>query len=164
MAMAGQRRGELPGLRGRRGSGGARRLLGLIALVCLSSACEDGGGGLTGIVPGSGTGVGASSGTNTTSSPIAGTWQHTLIVRTQTDIITSETTWIFSAGGGCQRTVVSTSFVEGIPLTTRVSCSYHLVNGTVTIQFSSGGPPVSFGVQLSGGHLFLGGTEFVRIG
>jgi hypothetical protein len=97
------------------------------------------------------------------SSAIAGTWRRTLVVRTQTDVITSETTWIFSAGGGCQRTVVSNSVLQNVPVTQVSPCSYTLSSGRVTIRFDNTSGSVSFAVALSGGSLFLDGVPFARI-
>jgi hypothetical protein len=81
-----------------------------------------------------------------------------------TDIVTSETTWVFSAGGGCQRTVVSSSLVEGIPRTQVSPCSYSLAGGRVTVSFTGTSGSVSFSVSVSGNTLFLDGVQFTRVG
>ena len=61
------------------------------------------------------TGVGTGAGTP--GQVITGTWRRTLVVQTQTDVITSETTWLFSSNGACQRTVVTNSVLQGFPET-----------------------------------------------
>jgi hypothetical protein len=87
-----------------------------------------------------------------------------VVVQTQMDVVTSETTWVFSTGGGCQRTVTSTSLVEGFPRTTVTTCSYGVSAGRVSITFSGSTSPVSFTVLMSGNTLFLDGQQFTRVG
>jgi hypothetical protein len=109
-------------------------------------------------------GEGVSGNTSTGGSAITGTWRRTLVVQTSTDVITSETTWTFSVGGGCQRTVVSNSVLQGFPETQVSPCSYTLAGGQVTISYSGTSGSVSFSVSVSGNSLFLGGVQFMRIG
>jgi hypothetical protein len=81
-----------------------------------------------------------------------------------TDVVTSETTWMFSASGTCQRTVVSNSVLQNVPVTQISPCSYSVAGGVATIHFDGTGGTVSFSVVVSGGTLFLGGVQFQRIG
>lgn len=140
----------------RRWRGGARYVVALTVLL-FGPACEGRTGGISGVLSGSG------GGNNTSLPAIAGTWRRMVILQTQNDVVTSETTWIFSAGGGCERTVVSHSVAAGVPATQRSSCSYQLASGRVTIQFGSGGP-VQFTVSVGSNRLFLSGVEFTRVG
>jgi hypothetical protein len=86
------------------------------------------------------------------------------VVQTATDVITSETTWLFSSSGGCQRTVVSNSVLQGFPMTQVSPCSYTLAGGRITVQFAGTTGSVSFAVTVNGGSLFLDGVQFMRIG
>ena len=132
----------------------------LLALSLLAaSGCDSGGLSLL-----SGVGSGSSTGTGSTSQALAGTWRRTLVVQTATDVITSETTWMFSAGGGCQRTVVSNSVLQDVPTTQYSPCSYSVAGGVATIHFDGTSGTVAFSVLVSGGKLFLGGVEFQKIG
>ena len=104
------------------------------------------------------------SGPGAPSLSITGTWRRTLVVRTPTDVVTSETTWIFSTGGGCQRTVVSNSVLQDVPVTQVTACSYSLASGRVTVRYEGTTGSVSFAVSTGSGSLFLDGVEFTRIG
>ncbi|MBI4503174.1 MAG: hypothetical protein HY700_18715 [Gemmatimonadetes bacterium] len=110
------------------------------------------------------TAVGGGTGGGTPGQVITGTWRRTLVVQTQTDVITSETTWLFATGGACERTVVTNSVLQGFPETQRSPCSYTVAGSTATIHFDGTSGTVSFSVFVSGNKLFLGGVEFVRIG
>ncbi len=80
------------------------------------------------------------------------------------DLVTSETTWLFSGGGSCRRTVVSNSVLEGCPRTQVTPCSYSVAGGRVTVRYDGSSSDVSFSVVVSGNTLFLNGVEFSRIG
>jgi hypothetical protein len=87
-----------------------------------------------------------------------------MVVQTQMDVMTSETTWVFGTGGGCQRTVVSESLLEGFPRTQVSPCSYTVAGSRVSIQFDATSGTVSFSVQVSSSTLTLDGVQFSRIG
>lgn len=91
---------------------------------------------------------------------IVGAWTRTLIIERPDDIITSETTWIFAADGTCERRVTTTTFSAGFSETQIEPCTYVLERSLLTIQFLSGGLPVTFTAVVSGGSLFLDGVEF----
>ncbi len=108
------------------------------------------------------TGLGVGGG-GASSSSISGTWRRTLVMTTADDVITSETTWTFGPGGGCERTVVTTSVLAGSSDTERAPCTYRLDGSTITITFTTG-TPVTFSVRVTGDRLFLDGVEFIRVG
>jgi hypothetical protein len=124
--------------------------------LCAALACDSPNRGLP-----LGPSIGGS-GSATSGSSIAGTWRRTFIVQTTDDVITSETTWLFSQGPGCERTVVSSSVLLGTAQVQRSPCTYQVGSGRVTVQFQVGGP-VSFSANVSGGRLLLDGVEFARV-
>jgi hypothetical protein len=110
--------------------------------------------------PGSGTTVGGASGATT--SALVGTWRRVETLRTTMDITTTETTWTFSAGGGCQRTVTTSQVSVGTPFTTTSTCTYTLRGSTVSIAYDGTTGTVSFSVAVSGSTLLLNGVPFNR--
>ncbi len=85
------------------------------------------------------------------------------MVETSDDVVTSETTWVFTAGGSCERTVVSRSLAAGFSDTTRQGCTYELSGDRLTITFAGTGGTATFTARVSGDSLFLDGVEFRRV-
>jgi hypothetical protein len=125
--------------------------------VALSGACQGvrfdtAGPGEAGMV-GSG---------GSTATSIVGTWRRTLVVQTTDDVLSSETTWVFSSDESCERTVVTTSVLAGFPDTVRSPCSYTLAGPAITIRFDGTTGSVTFTAVVGRDTLTLDGVEFAR--
>jgi hypothetical protein len=157
--MAGQRRGEPGGLRGR----GLPRLGGLALALSLLLTAGCGDGGPTGTdrhLGGDGT-TGGPSGAEL----LVGTWRTVLVVEVPGDVQTWTTTWHFDADGACHQTVVTESLAEGWPRVSERDCTYEAGDFEVVIAFDDGGVlEVEYGfADFSPDRLLLDGFEYQRL-
>lgn len=98
---------------------------------------------------------------------LVGQWRNTLILQLVGDIQTATTTWSFDAAGGCSKTVVTLSAVEGFPRTRVRPCSYTVRGADVAVRFAGDTGDTSFPFSFEGfspNRLILGGFTFDRIG
>ena len=115
-------------------------------------------------LPGSGNGSGSGGGGGGESA-LVGEWQAVVVIEVPGDLQTTTTTWRFDAEGGCRRTMVTESLVEGFPRTTVNDCTWATNGGEVTISFAGGGSltfDFSF-AALDPDRLVLDGFEYQRL-
>ena len=120
-----------------------------------------------GIVSGPGTSSGGTSSGGGGSALLAGRWQNTLLLQLVGDIQTITTTWSFDAAGGCSKTVVTLSAVEGLPRASVRPCGYAVRGDDVAVRFAGDTGETSFPYSFEGfspNRLSLGGFTFDRIG
>lgn len=109
-------------------------------------------------------GVSGGGGGSNGSSGVVGTWSRTIVLQSDTNnFTTSQTTWTFTTGGACERTVVTNSVQLGYPDAVTTTCTYTLAAGSVTIMLAGATQPVTFTVQVQGDTLTLGGEPFLRV-
>jgi hypothetical protein len=161
--MAGQRRGESRGHRGR-GRAGARGLGLLFSLaLILLAACDGDADGTDPFGPGRDrTG---SSGGGSSAEVLVGTWRNLTVVQVPGDIQTWTTVWRFDADGICLQTVETESLAEGFPRTTERACEYTTAGGEITISYVGGGEVTFdfFFAAFSPDRLVLDGFEYDRL-
>jgi hypothetical protein len=85
------------------------------------------------------------------------------VVQTADDVLSSETTWVFSSDDSCERTVVTTSVLAGFPDTVLSPCTYTLAGPAITIRYDGTTGSVTFTVVIVRDTLTLDGVEFARV-
>lgn len=124
-------------------------------------ACGDGGS--TG--PGRPDGGTGTSGDESPTERLVGTWRYETLVEVPGDIQAWSTTWRFDPDGACLQTVVTQSLAEGFPRTSERPCTFVARDFAVTIAFTGAGT-VDFEytfADFSPDRLVLDGLEYQRI-
>ena len=118
----------------------------LLALSLTLAACEGGTSFTPDYLPNpDGNGGTSSGGSSNAATLIVGTWQTTVITPLPAnDFITTQTTWVFKAGGACLQTIDSRQFSEGITHTTSAACTYRLAQGVVLVLYTGAALDTSY--------------------
>jgi hypothetical protein len=134
---------------------GSVLLIGLIAAACDAGPAWP--TNLSGRPPGGG-GIGGGAAPPTA----LGTWRVTRQISVDIILVT---TLSFSSGSACSRSIETVDLLAGRSTTTTTACTWTQSGGAVTVQFTSGEPPLgTFTGTVSGTSLTLGGLTFTKVG
>lgn len=157
--MAGQRRREPDGLR----CGHRRRLAALAVALGLTVLTACGSGGPAGSQrPNDDDGT---SGGNSPTELLIGSWRTVLVVEVPGDIQRWTTTWRFDEAGTCRQRVETESLAEGFPRVTERECTFVAGDFEINVTFAGGGTlEIEYAfADFSPDRLVLDGFEYDRV-